>query len=424
MKSRKERIQAKKAQEFTRKIKKVKKATTYVSTSLMVGGVMTALTSKAESDPVPGTPNQMQPQADKQQKSQQATGWEPTVAPSTQLAGAPTTRVAPAKSKTASVTPKVNSVQPARPVQLQVTAQPKIISQNRPALPSYGSPAFSANPLMFINQLAPQAQAVANQYGLYASLMIAQAALESSWGQSYLATAANNFFGVKWTGNSDYIVLPTQEFINGAYQTINGKFQRYATIQASLTSYANMITNNFPNSTRHNAMTVEMAAHNLMKGTYGTYATAPTYPTSLMNVIRTYNLTRFDQPGAPVISHKTQTALTPGQATGKPTSYTVKPGDSIWHISQRTGVSMENLIAWNKIANNFIYPNQVLHLTAPAAPTTLVKSTATTYQVKAGDSLWKIAKEHQVTVEQLKSLNNLPSNSLQIGQVLTVNKAN
>ena len=54
----------------------------------------------------------------------------------------------------------------------------------------------------FINQIAPHAQSVANANDLYASVMMAQAILESAWGQSTLAQAPNyNLFGIKGSYN-------------------------------------------------------------------------------------------------------------------------------------------------------------------------------------------------------------------------------
>ena len=128
--------------------------------------------------------------------------------------------------------------------------------------------------------------------------MIAQAALESGWGGSYLSTSAYNLFGVKWSGSGAYIELPTQEFYNGSYHTIYDKFQRYSSYAESLNGYANVITTRFPKSTRANSANYAIAAQNLRYGVYGTYATAPDYADKLIRVIQAYNLTAYDVGGS------------------------------------------------------------------------------------------------------------------------------
>ena len=97
----------------------------------------------------------------------------------------------------------------------------------------------------------------------------------------------------------------------------------------------------------------------------------------------------------------------------------VKVGDSVWGIASRNGISMAQLIKANNIKNNFIYPGQVLKLTAGATtPTTPNTNSGKTYTVKSGDSLWSIAQKNNTSIAQLKSANNLHSDLILVGQVL------
>ena len=274
---------------------------------------------------------------------------------------------------------------------------------------------------VFINNIKDAAVQVANKYGLYASLMIAQAGLESAWGNSALATKAYNLFGVKWTGRGAYITMPTQEYYGGSYHTVYAKFQRYDSYYDALTGYANMIASNFFRSTKANAATVEQAAENLRNGKYGTYATAPNYASSLIRVINSYNLKQFDGASA---STNTNTG---NSLNNTAKTYTVQAGDSVWGISQQTGVSMDNLRSWNKIQNNFIYPGQVLQLVAPGTTTQTNTNTTNTngdktYTVKAGDSVWGISHQTGVSMSDLRAWNNIQNNFIYPGQKLIIAK--
>ena len=95
--------------------------------------------------------------------------------------------------------------------------------------------------------------------------------------------------------------------------------------------------------------------------------------------------------------------------------YVVKSGDSLWNIANRYGTTVNELKSLNNLTSNNLSIGQVLKL-----PSTSINEGApeNTYVVKSGDSLWNIANRYGTTVNELKSLNNLTSNNLSIGQVL------
>ena len=95
-------------------------------------------------------------------------------------------------------------------------------------------------------------------------------------------------------------------------------------------------------------------------------------------------------------------------------TYTVKKGDSLWSIANRYGTTVATLKSLNNLSSNILNAGQVLKLPS----TTSSSGDANTYTVKSGDSLWSIANRYGTTVATLKSLNNLTSNTLSIGQVL------
>ena len=291
---------------------------------------------------------------------------------------------------------------------------------------------YPENVQSFLNTIGPVAQQVAQENGIYASVMIAQAALESGWGNSALSTEGHNLFGVKWNGTGNYVTMPTQEYYGGQWHTINAKFQSYNSYYDSLTSYAQLIKNNFPNSTRANAATPQIAAANLKNGVYGSYATDPNYANSLDRMISDYGLTRYDvytgtsstnqnqQNSNAANSSQHESQISAGNGNQIPDTYTVKAGDSLWEISQTYGTTVNNLKQINNLSSNVIYVGQVLKLKQQSSSTSnqAPQSTADTYTVQSGDTLWGIANTHDTTVNNLKQINDLTSDTIYVGQVL------
>jgi len=95
--------------------------------------------------------------------------------------------------------------------------------------------------------------------------------------------------------------------------------------------------------------------------------------------------------------------------------YTVKSGDTLWKIANANQVSVDALKAANNLTSNSLTIGQVLKI--PSNGVTEQPS-RNTYVVKSGDSLYKIANQFNTTVSELQRLNNLSSSTLQIGQVL------
>ena len=116
--------------------------------------------------------------------------------------------------------------------------------------------------------------------------------------------------------------------------------------------------------------------------------------------------------------------------------YYVHSGDSLYRIAHNHGISLSTLLEWNNLSvDSIIYPGQGLIVYDGSSPTseqaeestssseeTASESTETTYTVQPGDGLWRIAKNHGLTLDELKSLNQLTSNIIQPGQVLIVSK--
>ena len=107
------------------------------------------------------------------------------------------------------------------------------------------------------------------------------------------------------------------------------------------------------------------------------------------------------------------------------TTYTVKAGDTLTKIAKAHGMTLQQLLSANKIMNpNLIKIGQVLKIPAKSNATTQPAPTipkSVSYTVKKGDTLYAIAKSYKVTVQQLVAANKLTNaNSIAIGQVLTI----
>ena len=82
----------------------------------------------------------------------------------------------------------------------------------------------------FLRTATEAAQAVSAASGLPAGITIAQAALESAWGQSRLSREAFNFFGIKAHAKHPVIEMPTTEARNGVLEKTTAKFARYGSM--------------------------------------------------------------------------------------------------------------------------------------------------------------------------------------------------
>lgn len=144
----------------------------------------------------------------------------------------------------------------------------------------------------FIRHLAGLAQDIGQEYDLYPSVIIAQAALESNWGSSKLARAPfHNLFGVKGYFAGAATSQPTTEYLGGQRLTVRDNFRCYQNDIQALRDYAQTLTAPlYYGVHRKNAATYRQATHALQ----GRYATDPQYEQKLNHLIAAYRLTKYD----------------------------------------------------------------------------------------------------------------------------------
>ena len=134
--------------------------------------------------------------------------------------------------------------------------------------------------------------------GVLPSITAAQAILESGWGSSELAKAPNNnLFGIKdsedWHG--EIVTVPTQEYLNGDYITVNAAFRKYASWNDSVVDHAKFFTSTEWRKNNYRKVVNEtdyrIAAQELKNAGY---ATDPSYAGKLISLIEAYKLYEWD----------------------------------------------------------------------------------------------------------------------------------
>ena len=209
----------------------------------------------------------------------------------------------------------------------------------------------------YVNQFKNIAMGNMKTYGIPASIILAQGILESGAGKGDLALSANNHFGIKchadWTGETVTHDDDSEQECFRKYKDPAESYRDHALFLTSRNRYAGLFA--------------------LPKGDYKAwakglraagYATDPKYPDKLISYIERYNLHQYD-----------------AQVLG----LEYVPVDQPVKTSNTAAVSQEN-----------------------------------TYEVQKGDTLYSISKKFNLSVEDLRQKNNLPDNAISVGQKLRV----
>jgi flagellum-specific peptidoglycan hydrolase FlgJ len=182
-----------------------------------------------------------------------------------------------------------------------------------------------------------------NQYGIPASITLAQGVLESASGKGRLALEANNHFGIKchdWKGKRIYHDDDRAQECFRKYDHPRSSYRDHSLFLANRKRYAGLFKLKKTN--------YKGWAKGLRKAGY---ATDPKYAKKLIALIERYELYRFDKKSKHRKSKSTSTtALT----------YTVKKGDTLYSLAQRYNTSVESIKLYNKLKTNDLYLGQSL----------------------------------------------------------------
>ncbi|MFJ7661794.1 glucosaminidase domain-containing protein [Lysinibacillus sp. NPDC097162] len=201
----------------------------------------------------------------------------------------------------------------------------------------------------FIGSIAETARQLGAENDLYASVMIAQAILESKQGESGLGSSPNNnLFGMKGKYQNDSVTLETfEDDGSGNLTTVMAEFRKYPSYEESMKDYVHLLRNGV--SWNKNFYTGVFKSNtksytDATKFLTGSYATDSTYNEKLNNLIAKYDLQQYD---SPVKIKKT---------------ITVADGDSLMHIAQAHNVKVTSIKQWNQLRTDTIEAGQQLNI--------------------------------------------------------------
>lgn len=149
----------------------------------------------------------------------------------------------------------------------------------------------------FIKKVAPAAQQAQRVTGVPASVAIAQAALESGWGQSSLTTKYANYFGIKcYGGRGSYAVgcvsVPSREVVKGKSVASVSSFRSYPNATASFDDYGQFLRTNsrYKSAFRYTGNPDQFIRQVVNAG----YATDPAYADKVITIMKQNNLYRYN----------------------------------------------------------------------------------------------------------------------------------
>ena len=206
--------------------------------------------------------------------------------------------------------------------------------------------------LDYISQYKETAKSNMAQYGIPSSIILAQGILESGAGTGSLSTLANNHFGIKchtgWTGDS----------VRHDDDSEQECFRKYARSSESYIDHSLFLTSR----SRYSSL------FKLDKSDYrgwakglraAGYATDPKYPEKLIGLIERYQLDRYD---SEVLGKNYVPLINPVAEIASADTYQVNPGDTLYSISRKFNLSVDELKRKNNLQDNALSIGQFLKI--------------------------------------------------------------
>ncbi len=208
---------------------------------------------------------------------------------------------------------------------------------------------YSERVANYINEFSGIAKEEMLQYGIPASITLAQGILESGAGAGELTLKANNHFGIKchtgWEGDRVYHDDDERQECFRKYKDPKYSYRDHSLFLTQRSRYQDLF--------KLRKDDYKGWAKGLRKAGY---ATDPKYPEKLIGIIERYNLDAYDAEvlGTPVTANTADDS--------KIGTYSVQAGDTLYSISRRFNLTVETLKKYNGLRNNDISIGQVLYL--------------------------------------------------------------
>lgn len=251
----------------------------------------------------------------------------------------------------------------------------------------------------FLNKAIPAATTASSKYGTYTSVMLAQATVESAWGQSGLAQEPNNnLFGIKGSYNGQSVNMNTGEYGKGGYYTTNAGFRKYPSYTESFEDNGSLLRNQMGNyysgTWVENSSNYAQATQN---GLQGKYATDPNYAKTLNSAIATNGFDKYDPVTQVVNENRTVAQTTPVMSAPVDPSVgtqvdTARVGQNVnvtKYITYNNGVKRAfigdgwiNALAFSPITNNTTANNATANTNNSSKQTTTTNNNQASQPVK------------------------------------------
>lgn len=225
----------------------------------------------------------------------------------------------------------------------------------------------NVNKKAFINEISNEIKPLAEKHDLYASIMIAQAIVESDWGQNEFAKAPYyNLFGLEGQYQGQSAMLDKQDAETG--KTEKKELKKYGSYKEAIEDYIEILKttsedgeeNYFSGTWRSNAKDYQTAA----KALEGRFNDDQEYVQKLIAAIQEHDLTSYDatEPVTPPVAQPaTETKALAETATPEQTTqYTVQSGDTVGSIAAQFGIAVNDFVNWNGIDGTNIYAGQTV----------------------------------------------------------------
>jgi len=306
------------------------------------------------------------------------------------------------------------------------------------------------NVLRYIAKFSNVAKKEMKDYGIPASITMAQGILESQSGKSRLAVEANNHFGIKchgdWKGEKILHDDNTAQECFRKYNNPEESYKDHSKFLANRKRYAFLF--------RLPKTDFEAWARGLKKAGY---ATDPSYPDKLIYIINKYHLDKMDKEVLKEMSVKVTENEENHKSDKKKFIYEVKAGETLFTIAHKFNIPVKDIQRINNLNDFDIYEGQILVLTESEEENSTPEETQTTIDkvvkeepivnntptetpkditgtsltkpekkdlplhiVKQGETIFSISKKYGVDVNDLRKINNLSGNEIKVGSVIKI----